>query len=62
MDNILLICSLVFNVLLGLRPVLTWLVKKTKTTKDDELLEHVYKLIDEMSEQTRERLLNRINH
>ena len=35
MDNIILIASLILNALLGLKPVIMFVVKRTKTPKDD---------------------------
>lgn len=58
----LIVVSLFLNVLIGLKPVIGYIVKKTKTQKDDELFEKVFSLVDKMDDVTKERLLDKINH
>lgn len=60
MDDILLIASLIFNVLLGLKPVIMFIVKKTSTPKDDAIAEKVFGLIDKMSDSAKQKLLDKI--
>ena len=43
MDNIILIASPILNALLGLKPVIMFVVKRTKTPKDDLIAEKVFK-------------------
>ena len=60
MDNIILIASLILNALLGLKPVIMFVVKRTKTSKDDLIAEKVFKLIDRMSDSAKQKLLDKI--
>ena len=60
MDNIILIASLILNVLLGLKSVIMFVVKRTKTPKDDLIAEKVFKLIDRMSDSAKQKLLDKI--
>ena len=60
MDDIILIASLILNALLGLKPVIMIVVKRTKTPKDDLIAEKVFKLIDRMSDSAKQKLLDKI--
>lgn len=60
MDNIILIASLILNALLGLKPVIMHVVKRTKTPKDDLIAEKVFKLIDKMSDSAKQKILDKI--
>ena len=60
MDNIILIASLILNALLGLKSVIMFVVKKTKTPKDDLIAEKVFKLIDRMSDSAKQKFLDKI--
>lgn len=60
MDNLVLIASLVLNALLGLRPVIMYVVKRTKTPKDDLIAEKVFKMIDKMSDSAKQKILDKI--
>ena len=60
MDDIILIASLILNVLLGLKSVIMFVVKRTKTPKDDLIAEKVFKLIDKMSDSAKQKLLDKI--
>ena len=60
MDNIILVASLILNALLGLKPVIMFVVKRTKTPKDDLIAEKVFKLIDRMSDSAKQKLLDKI--
>lgn len=62
LSQVLIVVSLLLNALIGLKPVIGYIVKKTKTQKDDELFEKVFSLISKMDDTTRERLLDKINH
>lgn len=61
LSTILIVVSLLFNVVLALKPVFAFIVKKTKTTTDDEIFEKVFGLIDKMSDETKQKLLDQIN-
>ena len=60
MDDIILIASLILNALLGLKPVIMFVAKRTKTPKDDLIAEKVFKLIDRMSDSAKQKLLDKI--
>lgn len=60
MDDIILIASLILNALLGLRPVIMYVVKRTKTPKDDLIAKKIFKMIDEMSDSAKQKLLDKI--
>lgn len=60
LSQVLIAVSLLLNVLIGLKPVIRFIVKKTKTQKDDELFDRVFSLIDKMSEEAKQRLLDHI--
>lgn len=62
LSQVLIVVSLLLNALIGLKPVIGFIVKKTKTQKDDELFEKVFSLISKMDDTTKERLLDKINH
>lgn len=62
LSQVLIVVSLLLNALIGLKPVIGFIVKKTKTQKDDELFEKVFSMISKMDDTTRERLLDKINH
>ena len=61
LSTVLIVVSLLFNVVLALKPALAFIVKKTKTTTDDEVFEKVFGLIDKMSDETKKKLLDQIN-
>ena len=60
MENTILIVSLILNTLLGLKPVIMFIVKKTKTTKDDELVEKIFSLLDKLPDKKKEEILEKI--
>ena len=60
MDDIILIASLILNALVGLKAVIMFVVKRTKTPKDDLIAEKVFKLIDRMSDSAKQKLLDKI--
>lgn len=60
MENTILIVSLILNTLLGLKPVIMFIVKKTKTTKDDELVEKIFSLLDKLPDKRKEEILEKI--
>ena len=60
MDDIILIASLILNALLGLKPVIMFVVKRTKTRRDDLIAEKVFKLMDRMSDSAKQKLLDKI--
>lgn len=62
LSQVLIVVSLLLNALIGLKPVIGFIVKKTRTQKDDEFFEKVFSMISKMDDTTRERLLDKINH
>ena len=60
LSECLIAVSLLLNALIALKPVLAYIVKRTKSTKDDMLFDKVFSLIDKMSEETKQKLLERI--
>ena len=52
--------SLTLNIIIGLKPVVMYIVKKTKTDKDDKAAEKIYKLLDGLSEKAKQKLLDKI--
>lgn len=60
LSECLIAVSLLLNALIALKPVLAYIVKRTKTIKDDMLFDKVFSLIDKMSEETKQKLLERI--
>ncbi len=60
LSQVLIVVSLLLNVLIGLKPVIGYIVKKTKTQKDDEIFDKVFGLINKMNDETKQRLLDQI--
>ena len=60
LSQVLIVVSLLLNALIGLRPVIGYIVKKTKTQKDDEIFDKVFGLINKMNDETKQRLLDQI--
>lgn len=61
LSQVLIVVSLLLNALIGLKPVIGFIVKKTKTQKDDEIFDKVFGLINKMNDETKQRLLDQIN-
>lgn len=60
LSQVLIVVSLLLNALIGLKPVIGYIVKKTKTQKDDEIFDKVFGLINKMNDETKQRLLDQI--
>ena len=60
LSQVLIVISLLLNALIGLKPVIGYIVKKTKTQKDDEIFDKVFGLINKMNDETKQRLLDQI--
>lgn len=60
LSQVLIVISLLLNALIGLKPVIGFIVKKTKTQKDDEIFDKVFGLINKMNDETKQRLLDQI--
>lgn len=60
LSQVLIVVSLLLNALIGLKPVIGFIVKKTKTQKDDEIFDKVFGLINKMNDETKQRLLDQI--
>ncbi len=60
LSQVLIVVSLLLNALIGLKPVFGFIVKKTKTQKDDEIFDKVFGLINKMNDETKQRLLDQI--
>lgn len=61
LSQVLIVISLLLNALIGLKPAIGFIVKKTKTQKDDEIFDKVFGLINKMNDETKQRLLDQIN-
>ena len=60
LSQVLIVVSLLLNALIGLKPVIGFIVKRTKTQKDDEIFDKVFGLINKMNDETKQRLLDQI--
>lgn len=60
LSTIFIAVSLALNAVIALKPVLAYIIKKTKNTTDDEIFEKVFGLIDKMSDETKQKLLDQI--
>ena len=60
LSQVLIVVSLLLNALIGLKPVIGFIVKKTKIQKDDEIFDKVFGLINKMNDETKQRLLDQI--
>ncbi len=60
LESVLIGLSVALNVILGLKPVVLWAVKKTKTTKDDEIVEKIYSLLSKVPEDKQKEILDKI--
>ena len=60
LSQVLIVVSLLLNALIGLKPVIGYIVKKTKTQKDDEIFDKVFGLINKMNDETKQKLLDQI--
>ena len=60
LSQVLIVVSLLLNALIGLKPVIGFIVKKTKTQKDDEIFDKVFGLINKMNDETKQKLLDQI--
>ena len=60
LSQVLIVVSLLLNALIGLKPVIGYIIKKTKTQKDDEIFDKVFGLINKMNDETKQRLLDQI--
>ena len=60
LSQVLIVVSLLLNALIGLKPVIGYIVKKTKTQKDDEIFDKVFGLINKMDDETKQKLLDQI--
>ena len=60
LSQVLIVVSLLLNALIGLKPVIGYIIKKTKTQKDDEIFDKVFGLINKMNDETKQKLLDQI--
>lgn len=60
LSQVLIAVSLLLNVLIGLKPVIRFIVRKTRTQKDDEFFDRVFSLIDKMNDEAKQRILDYI--
>ena len=58
LGNVTVIVSVILNVVILLKPVVLFLVKKTETQTDDKIVETIYGLLDKLSPEAKKKLLD----
>lgn len=58
LGNVTVIVSVILNVVILLKPVVLFLVKKTETQTDDKIAETIYGLLDKLSPEAKKKLLD----
>ena len=57
---IILVFSVLLNIVILCRPVIMFIVSKTSTQTDDKIAEKVYSLIDKLSPEAKQKLLDKM--
>lgn len=58
LGNVTVIVSVILNVVILLKPVVLFLVKKTETQTDDKIAETIYGLLDKLSPEAKKKLMD----
>lgn len=58
LGNVTVIVSVILNVIILLKPVVLFLVKKTETQTDDKIAETIYGLLDKLSPEAKQKLMD----
>lgn len=58
LGNVTVIVSVILNVVILLKPVVLFLVKKTETQTDDKIAETIYELLDKLSPEAKKKLMD----
>lgn len=58
LGNVTVIVSVILNVVILLKPVVLFLVKKTETQTDDKIVETIYGLLDKLSPEAKQKLID----